>query len=81
MPQTPDEMLSAVSESLATRTGRSLEQWRLLMRRKSIAQCLPDSRVAEVAAPSGAIHTDFAVLVLTEWGRASGGGVTGYGRD
>jgi hypothetical protein len=34
------------------------------MRRKSIAQCLPDSRVAEVAAPSGAIHTDFAALVL-----------------
>jgi hypothetical protein len=27
MPPTPDEMLSAVSDSLAARTGRSLEQW------------------------------------------------------
>jgi hypothetical protein len=27
MPQTPDEMLSTVKESLAARTGRSLEQW------------------------------------------------------
>lgn len=27
MSQTPDQMLSAVSESLAARTGRSLEQW------------------------------------------------------
>ena len=32
MPQTPDEMLSAVSQSLAARTGRSLEQWVDLVR-------------------------------------------------
>ena len=32
MPQTPDEMLNAVSESLAVRTGRSLEQWLALVR-------------------------------------------------
>jgi hypothetical protein len=32
MPQTPDEMLSAVSESLAARTGRSLKQWLALVR-------------------------------------------------
>jgi hypothetical protein len=31
---------------------------------------LPDSRVAEVAAPSGAIHTGFAALVLADWGCA-----------
>src|SRR5580693_10685946 len=91
MPATPDEMLSAVSGSLAVRTGRSLEQWvalvrssgerrclapRLLMRRERIAQSLPDSRAAEVAAPSDAIHTDFAALVLADWGQASGEGVT-----
>jgi hypothetical protein len=35
MPQTPDEMLSAVSESLAARTGRSLEQWLALGGRAS----------------------------------------------
>ena len=27
MPNTPDEMLSAVSQSLAARTGRSLQEW------------------------------------------------------
>jgi hypothetical protein len=32
MPQTPEEMLSAVSESLAARTGRSLEDWLALVR-------------------------------------------------
>jgi len=32
MPQTPEEMLSAVSQSLAARTGRSLEQWVELVR-------------------------------------------------
>jgi predicted transport protein len=32
MPQTPNEMLSAVSQSLAARTGRSLEQWLDLVR-------------------------------------------------
>ncbi len=32
MPQTPDDMLSAVSHSLAARTGRSLEQWLDLVR-------------------------------------------------
>jgi hypothetical protein len=32
MPQTPDDMLSAVTESLAARTGRSLEQWLVLVR-------------------------------------------------
>jgi predicted transport protein len=32
MPQTPDEMLTAVSQSLAARTGRSLEQWLALVR-------------------------------------------------
>jgi hypothetical protein len=32
MPTTPDEMLSAVSDSLAVRTGRSLEQWVGLVR-------------------------------------------------
>ena len=32
MPQTPDEMLTAVSASLAVRTGRSLEQWLALVR-------------------------------------------------
>jgi Domain of unknown function (DUF5655) len=31
MPHTPDDMLSAVTESLATRTGRSLEQWLALV--------------------------------------------------
>jgi len=29
---TPDDMLTAVSDSLATRTGRSLEQWLALVR-------------------------------------------------
>jgi hypothetical protein len=32
MPHTPDEMLSAVSQSLAARTGRSLDQWVDLVR-------------------------------------------------
>ena len=32
MPQTPDDMLSAVSASLAARTGRSLEQWLAVVR-------------------------------------------------
>jgi hypothetical protein len=32
MPQTPDEMMSAVTGSLAGRTGRSLEQWLALVR-------------------------------------------------
>ncbi len=36
MPQTPDEMLSAVSESLAARTGRSLEQWLALVRSSGV---------------------------------------------
>jgi hypothetical protein len=27
MPLTPDDMMSAVSQSLAARTGRSLEEW------------------------------------------------------
>jgi hypothetical protein len=48
-------MLAAMTQRLA--------KW-LRMRRKSIAQCLPESLVAEVAAPSGATHTDFAGLVL-----------------
>ena len=63
--------LAAVSQRLAKR---------LHMRRKSIAQCSPESRVAEVAAPSGPIHTDFAALLLAERGRASGGGVTEHKR-
>jgi Domain of unknown function (DUF4287)/Domain of unknown function (DUF5655) len=32
MPPTPEEMLTAVSDSLAARTGRSLEQWLALVR-------------------------------------------------
>jgi hypothetical protein len=36
MPQTPDEMLSAVSDSLATRTGRSLEQWLAVVRSSGV---------------------------------------------
>ncbi len=32
MPPTPDDMLTAVSDSLAARTGRSLEQWLALVR-------------------------------------------------
>jgi len=36
MPQTPDEMLSAVSESLAARTGRSLEEWLALVRSSGV---------------------------------------------
>ena len=36
MPQTPDEMLSAVSESLVARTGRSLEQWLALVRSSGV---------------------------------------------
>jgi len=36
MPQTPDEMLSAVSESLAARTGRSLDQWLALVRASGV---------------------------------------------
>ena len=31
MPHTPDDMLSAVSQSLATRTGRSLQEWLVLV--------------------------------------------------
>ena len=31
MPRTPDDMLSAVSQSLAARTGRSLEEWLALV--------------------------------------------------
>jgi len=72
-------LLRVAYEQNPTANQRLAKQ--LLMRRKSIAQCLPDSRVAEVGAPSDAIHTDFAALVLAEWGRASGGGVTGHRRD
>jgi hypothetical protein len=36
MPATPDEMLSAVSDSLAARTGRSLEQWLALVRSSGV---------------------------------------------
>ena len=36
MPQNPDEMLSAVSESLAARTGRSLEEWLALVRSSGV---------------------------------------------
>jgi hypothetical protein len=36
MPQTPDDMLSAVSESLAARTGRSLAQWLALVRSSGV---------------------------------------------
>ena len=36
MPQTPDEMLSAVSESLAARTGKSLEEWLALVRSSGV---------------------------------------------
>jgi hypothetical protein len=36
MPQTPDAMLSAVTESLAARTGRSLEQWLALVRSSGV---------------------------------------------
>jgi hypothetical protein len=36
MPPTPDEMLSAVSDSLAARTGRSLEQWLALVRSSGV---------------------------------------------
>jgi len=36
MPQTPNEMLNAVSESLAARTGRSLEQWLVLVRSSGV---------------------------------------------
>ena len=36
MPQTPDGMLSAVSESLAARTGRSLEQRLTLVRSSGV---------------------------------------------
>jgi len=32
MPNTPDQMLSAVSQSLAARTGRSLQEWADLVR-------------------------------------------------
>ena len=32
MPPTPDDMLTAVSDSLAARTGKSLEQWLALVR-------------------------------------------------
>jgi hypothetical protein len=32
MPRTPDDMMSAVSQSLATRTGRSLPEWVALVR-------------------------------------------------
>ena len=38
MPPGPDEMLSAVSESLAARTGRSLEQWLALLRSSGVGQ-------------------------------------------
>jgi Domain of unknown function (DUF4287) len=36
MPPTPDDMLSAVSDSLAARTGRSLEQWLALVRSSGV---------------------------------------------
>ena len=36
MPQTPDEMLTAVSESLAARTGRPLEEWLALVRSSGV---------------------------------------------
>jgi hypothetical protein len=78
MPSTPNEMLSAVSDSLRDvgeagaeivqllraaceqnawpSARRYLAQW-LLMRRTSIAQSSSESRVAEVAALSGTVHT------------------------
>jgi len=36
MPSTPNEMLSAVSDSLAARTGRSLGQWLALVRSSGV---------------------------------------------
>jgi hypothetical protein len=36
MPSTPDEMLSAVSASLAARTGRSLDEWLALVRASGV---------------------------------------------
>lgn len=37
MAQTPDEMLNAVSQSLAVRTGRPLEEWLALVRSSGVA--------------------------------------------
>jgi Domain of unknown function (DUF5655)/Domain of unknown function (DUF4287) len=36
MPPTPDDMLTAVSESLAARTGRSLDEWVALVRASGV---------------------------------------------
>src|SRR5215469_4449688 len=69
-------LLRAPTSSIPDR--RRLAQ-RLLVRWKSIAQCSPESRVAEVAAPSGATHTDFAALVSSRLG--TGGGVTEHRRS
>src|SRR5690349_10879036 len=52
MPQTPDEMLSEVSESLTARTGRSMEQWLALVRSSGVDP--PDSARLQPGGGPGA---------------------------
>jgi Domain of unknown function (DUF5655) len=40
MPRAPDDMLSAVSQSLAARTGRSLEEWLTLVQASGLAEAI-----------------------------------------
>jgi hypothetical protein len=54
MPQTPDEMLSAVRESLTARTGRSLKQWLALVRSSGVDP--PDSTRLQPGGPGQATH-------------------------
>jgi predicted transport protein len=60
MPQTPDEMLSAVSQSLAARTGRSLEQWVDLVRSSGLDPL-------DQAAVRSWLRREHGVLQNSQW--------------
>ena len=72
MPHTPDEMLSAVSESLAARTGRSLQEWVNLVRSSGLDPL-------DQAAVRGWLRSEHGVLQNSQWAiadaaaRAAGG--------
>ena len=60
MPNTPDEMLSAVSQSLAARTGRSLQEWVDLVRSSGLDPL-------DQAAVRGWLWREHGVLQNSQW--------------
>ena len=60
MAPTPEDMLSAVSRSLATRTGRSLEQWLDLVRSSGLDPL-------DQAAVRGWLKREHGVLQNSQW--------------